>query len=95
MGVIQRINTLQELSDKGDNSTDVTVEQLVIGALEEAFINMVKFCRIINIIYFTSIDFCNITLGSTSVTLGSTSVTSHWEVHLSHWEVHQSHWEVH
>ena len=42
MGAIQRINALQEQSHMGDNSTDITVEQLVIGALEEAFINMVK-----------------------------------------------------
>ena len=42
MVVLQRINTLQELSDMGDNSTDITVEQLVMGALEDAFINMVK-----------------------------------------------------
>lgn len=39
IGVIERINILNSLSDKCD-STSVTVEQLVIGALEEAFISM-------------------------------------------------------
>lgn len=39
MGVLQRINMLNSLSNT-DDATDMTVEQLVIGALEEAFINM-------------------------------------------------------
>ena len=38
MGVIKRINLLNK-----EESPDMTIEQLVIGALEEAFISMVKF----------------------------------------------------
>ena len=58
MGVLQRINTLQELSDMGDNSTDITVEQLVMGALEDAFINMVKLLNFklsLKLLYFCNI----------------------------------------
>ena len=40
MGVIQKILTVNHVH-LGKGSTDMTVEQLVTGALEEAFIDMV------------------------------------------------------
>ena len=43
MGVIQKILALNCLHPEKGGSTDMTVDQLVIGALEEAFMEMVKY----------------------------------------------------